>query len=69
MSPEMWRDPNNFPFLLQKIDTTLKGVCLLLTAIYDHTEYGNVHLQMTPDDTFFATGGGDLSPKIGNIKY
>ena len=44
-----------FLFLLQKIETTLKGVCLLLATIYDHVEYGNVHLEMTADDTLFGT--------------
>ena len=43
-----------FLFLLQKIDTTLKYVCLLLTVIYDHTRYGNVHLQMTAKSALFG---------------
>ena len=43
-----------FLFLLWKIDTTLRVVCLLLTVIYNHMKYGNVHLQITADGALFG---------------
>ena len=43
-----------FLFLLQQIDTTLKGVHLLLTMIYNHMKYGNAHLQMADNGTLLS---------------
>ena len=52
---------NNFPFLATKDGYyTCECIYLLLTVIYDHVKYKNVHLQMSVHSLFWGGNSSTL---------